>query len=304
MELTTTEVVSLRRPLKERVRRNMQRVWASAYMRYGLVILVTLGLLALFADVLSTHEATRLNPAERLQSPSGSHFFGTDNLGRDVYSQTLAGARLSLFIGATVVAISIPVGAAIGMVSGYNRRADAVIMRVVDGLSAFPSLVFALALMAALGASVVNVIIALTVTYLPRTARIARGSTLAVRELMYIDAERAMGSSAFRIMRYHILPNIMAPILVLASFTFATAILVEAGLSFLGSRRGRGRTELGQDDLGRAGVHQQQGLPDGVPRRGHCRHGARAEPAWRRPAGRAGPAPAGTVQGRRGLARP
>ena len=145
MELTTTEVVSLRRPLKERVRRNMQRVWASAYMRYGLAILITLGLLALFADVLSTHEATRLNPAERLQSPSGSHFFGTDNLGRDVYSQTLAGARLSLFIGATVVAISIPVGAAIGMVSGYNRRADAVIMRIVDGLSAFPSLVFALA---------------------------------------------------------------------------------------------------------------------------------------------------------------
>ena len=235
MELTTTEVVSLRRPLKERVRRNMQRVWASAYMRYGLAILITLGLLALFADVLSTHEATRLNPAERLQSPSASHFFGTDNLGRDVYSQTLAGARLSLFIGATVVAISIPGGAAIGMVSGYNRRADAVIMRIVDGLSAFPSLVFALALMAALGASVINVIIALTVTYLPRTARIARGSTLAVRELMYIDAERAMGSSAFRIMRYHILPNIMAPILVLASFTFATAILVEAGLSFLGA---------------------------------------------------------------------
>ena len=235
MELTTTEAVSLRRPLKERFRRNMQRVWASAYMRYGLAILVTLSLLAIFADVLSTHEATRLNPAERLQSPSSSHFFGTDNLGRDVYSQTLAGARLSLFIGATVVVISIPVGTAIGMFSGYNRKADAVIMRVVDGLSAFPSLVFALALMAALGASVVNVIIALTVTYLPRTARIARGSTLAVRELMYIDAERAMGSSTLRVMWYHILPNIMAPILVLASFTFATAILVEAGLSFLGA---------------------------------------------------------------------
>ena len=235
MELTTTEVVSLRRPIKERVRRNFQRIWASAYMRYGLAILVTLGIVALFADVIATHEATRLYPADRLQAPSREHFFGTDNLGRDVFSQTLAGARLSLLIGATVVAISIPIGTAIGMVSGYNRRADAVIMRVVDGLSAFPSLVFALALMAALGASVVNVIIALTVTYLPRTARIARGSTLAVRGLMYIDAERAIGSSALRVMRYHILPNIMAPILVLASFTFATAILVEAGLSFLGA---------------------------------------------------------------------
>ncbi len=235
MELTTTEVVSLRRPIKERVRRNFQRIWASAYMRYGLAILVTLGIVALFADVIATHEATRLYPADRLQAPSREHFFGTDNLGRDVFSQTLAGARLSLLIGATVVAISIPIGTAIGMVSGYNRRADAVIMRVVDGLSAFPSLVFALALMAALGASVVNVIIALTVTYLPRTARIARGSTLAVRGLMYIDAERAIGSSTLRVMRYHILPNIMAPILVLASFTFATAILVEAGLSFLGA---------------------------------------------------------------------
>ena len=204
-------------------------------MRYGLAILVTLSIIALFADVLATHEATRLYPADRLLAPSGEHFFGTDNLGRDVYSQTLAGARLSLLIGATVVGISIPIGTAIGMVSGYNRRADAVIMRVVDGLSAFPSLVFALALMAALGASVINVIIALTVTYLPRTARIARGSTLAVRGLMYIDAELAIGSSQLRVMRYHILPNIMAPILVLASFTFATAILVEAGLSFLGA---------------------------------------------------------------------
>ena len=235
MELTTTEVVSLRRPLKERVRRNFQRIWASAYMRYGLAILVTLSIIAVFADVLATHEATRLYPADRLLAPSSEHFFGTDNLGRDVYSQTLSGARLSRCIGATVVGISIPIGTAIGMVAGYNRRADAIIMRVVDGLSAFPSLVFALALMAALGASVVNVIIALTVTYLPRTARIARGSTLAVRGLMYIDAERAIGSSALRVMRYHILPNIMAPILVLASFTFATAILVEAGLSFLGA---------------------------------------------------------------------
>ena len=110
MQLTSTEVVSLRRPLKERVRRNFQRLWASGYMRYGAAILIALTLMAVFADVLATHEATRLNPAERLQSPSGSHFFGTDNLGRDVYSQTLAGARLSLFIGATVVAISIPQG--------------------------------------------------------------------------------------------------------------------------------------------------------------------------------------------------
>ena len=303
MELTSTEAVSLRRPLKERVKRNFQRVWASAYMRYGAAILITLSLVALFADVLATHEATRLYPAERLQTPSLAHFFGTDNLGRDVYSQTLAGARLSLFIGATVVAISIPIGTAIGMISGYNRRADAVIMRVVDGLSAFPSLVFALALMAALGASVVNVIIALTVTYLPRTARIARGSTLAVRELMYIDAERAIGSSALRIMRFHILPNIMAPILVLASFTFATAILVEAGLSFLGAGVGADVPSLGTHDLGRAGDHQQPRLPDGVPGRSHRHNRAGPEPAGRRPARRAGPAAARPVPGRRGLGR-
>ena len=204
-------------------------------MRVGAVILTLLALIAIFADVIATHEATRLNPAIRLQAPSGEHYFGTDNLGRDVFSMTLAGARLSLFIGATVVAVSIPLGTAIGLVSGYFPRADTVIMRIVDGLSAFPSLVFALALMAALGASVMNVIIALTVTYLPRTARIARGSTLAIRGLMYIDAEKAIGSSAIRVMAFHILPNIMAPLLVLASFTFATAILVEAGLSFLGA---------------------------------------------------------------------
>jgi peptide/nickel transport system permease protein len=195
-------------------------------------VLVTL--LALFAPWVTPYGPMAMKISDRIQSPRLAHWFGTDELGRDVFSRVVFGARYSLMIGALVVLISVTGGVLLGLVAGFFRRLDGPIMRFVDAMMSFPDILLAIALVAVLGASMTNVILALAIVYTPRVARVVRASTLVVRELLFIEAARALGVSTWRILFIHILNNIASPILVQATFIFAYAVLAEAGLSFLG----------------------------------------------------------------------
>jgi peptide/nickel transport system permease protein len=200
----------------------------------GAVILVAVVLLALFAPWLTPYDPMTLKILDRLQSPRAAHWFGTDELGRDVFSRVIFGARYSLLIGALVVLISTIGGVLFGLAAGFFRRLDGPVMRLVDAMMSFPDILLAIALVAVLGASMTNVILALAIVYTPRVARVVRASTLVVRELLFIEAARALGISTWRILFIHVLQNIASPILVQATFIFAYAVLAEAGLSFLG----------------------------------------------------------------------
>jgi peptide/nickel transport system permease protein len=200
----------------------------------GAVILAAVALLALFAPWLTPYDPMALKILDRLQSPRAAHWFGTDELGRDVFSRVVFGARYSLLIGALVVVISMVCGVLLGLAAGFFRHLDGPVMRLVDAMMSFPDILLAIALVAVLGASMTNVILALAIVYTPRVARVVRASTLVVRELLFIEAARALGISTWRILFIHILQNIASPILVQATFIFAYAVLAEAGLSFLG----------------------------------------------------------------------
>ncbi len=200
----------------------------------GALILAVVALLAIFAPWLTPYDPMALKILDRLQSPRAAHWFGTDELGRDVFSRVIFGARYSLLIGALVVVISMVCGVLLGLAAGFFRRLDGPVMRLVDAMMSFPDILLAIALIAVLGASMSNVILALAIVYTPRVARVVRASTLVVRELLFIEAARALGISTWRILFIHILHNIASPILVQATFIFAYAVLAEAGLSFLG----------------------------------------------------------------------
>ena len=211
-----------------------QRVLANRSVVAGALILLAFVLAALLAGVLSTHNPTRLEPAARLQPPSVRHFLGTDEFGRDVWSLVLHGSRISLLVGVTTMALTSVGGIAVGLVAGFSRRLDIVVMRVMDGLMAFPAILLAIALMAVRGPGVWNVIFALSVVYMPRTAMLIRSTVLSIRELDYVQAARALGREDAGIAVRHILPNCVGPLLVQGSFIFAYAILAEAILGFLG----------------------------------------------------------------------
>ena len=201
----------------------------------GLIVLSVMVSIALVAGFIDKIDPYALDPFTRLQSMSAEHWFGTDNVGRDVYSRTVHGGRISLVVGALVAVVVSLVGAALGLTVGYFRRVDEVVMRFMDGVMAFPSLLLALALIAALGASFINIIIVISVVDTPRMVRVVRGSVLSVREMDFVTAAVALGAKAPRVMGLHILPNIMAPVIIQATFVFASAMLTEAALSFLGA---------------------------------------------------------------------
>jgi peptide/nickel transport system permease protein len=212
----------------------LRRLLANRSVVAGALILLVFVLAALLAGVLSTHNPTRLEPAARLQPPSAKHFLGTDEFGRDVWSLVLHGSRISLLVGVTTMLLTSVGGIAVGLVAGFSRRLDTVVMRVMDGLMAFPAILLAIALMAVRGPGVWNVIFALSVVYMPRTAMLIRSTVLSIRELDYVQAARALGREDAGIALRHILPNCVGPLLVQGSFVFAYAILAEAILGFLG----------------------------------------------------------------------
>jgi peptide/nickel transport system permease protein len=216
-----------------------KRLWRGAHrnpnMAYGIIIVVLMGLIAILAPVLHTVDPVKPKPTERFIAPSAERWFGTDNIGRDVYSRTLYGTRVSLAVAAAVSLIAITAGGLLGAIAGYDRRADMIVMRIMDGLMSIPSILLGIALMAALGGSVQNVIIALSVTETPIAVRIVRSSVLSVREMVYIDAARIVGANTWRIILRHILPNVVAPLIVQGTFIASAAVLLEAYLSFLGA---------------------------------------------------------------------
>ncbi|MDU9004547.1 ABC transporter permease [Sedimentitalea todarodis] len=205
-------------------------------MWLGGVLLGLVVLLAIFAPVIATTDPAALNPAMRVRPPSAAAFFGTDMLGRDVFSRCIYGARVSLIVGLGVAVLASAIGMVIGLVAGFTRWADGLIMRVMDGMMSIPAILLAIALMTLLrGGSVFNVILAITLAEIPRVARLTRSAVLSVRELAYVEAAVACGTSKFGIIRQHILPNTIAPITVQATYICASAMITEAILSFIGA---------------------------------------------------------------------
>jgi len=219
-----------------KVRRGL---WGFAYrnptIAVGGTIVLLLILMAIFAPYLGTTDPTALAPARRTREPSAQYWFGTDMLGRDVYSRVIYGARVSLFVGFAVAFFASIIGLAIGLVSGFVRWADGIIMRVMDGLMSIPSILLAIALMALTRGSVGNVILAITVAEIPRVSRLVRGVVLSLREQPYVDAAIASGTKAPVIIWRHILPNTIAPMTVQATYVCASAMIVESILSFIGA---------------------------------------------------------------------
>ncbi len=190
---------------------------------------------AVLAPLVAPYNPQRMDIIHRLTAPSALHWLGTDDFGRDVFSRLLIGARLSMLAGTLVVAFAIVAGTALGLVAGYVKRLDDMLMRFADALMAFPDILLAIALMAALGPSLLNVVLALGTVYTPRVARLVRGATLVLRRTQFVEAAETLGAGDARIVRVHILPNLFSLLIVQATFIFAAAVLTEAALSFLGA---------------------------------------------------------------------
>lgn len=192
-------------------------------------------LIALLAPFLGTRDPTALAPARRTREPSALYWFGTDMLGRDVYSRVIYGSQVSLMVGFSVAALAAIMGTTLGLVAGFTRRVDAIVMRVMDGLMSIPPILLAIALMALTRASVKNVIIAISIAEFPRVCRLVRGVVLSLREQPYVEAAIASGTRVPVIIWKHILPNTLAPLMVQATFICASAMIAEATLSFIGA---------------------------------------------------------------------
>ena len=216
-----------------------QRAWR--YVRrhptmiFGGVLLLIMMMMAVFAPYLGTVDPQALSPIRRLRWPSVQYWFGTDMLGRDVYSRTVYGARVSLIVGLSVALLATTIGLFIGVVAGFTRWVDAIVMRIMDGLMSIPSVLIAIALMALTRASMENVIFAITVADVPRVTRLVRGIVLTLREQPYVEAAIASGTRLPTILWRHIVPNTLPPLLVQGTFVAAGAMITEAILSFIGA---------------------------------------------------------------------
>lgn len=200
----------------------------------GLLIIGFMFLLAIFADIIQIRAPERMQVKLRFKTPDFAYPLGTDNYGRDIFSRLVHGARLSLSIGLAVALVTGILGTMIGVLAGYFKKLDSPLMRLMDALMAFPAILLAIAIAAALGPSAINAVIALVAVYTPRTARIVRSTVLVIREMDYVQAAKACGARDAWILLRHVLPNSMAPLIVQLTFIFAYAILAEAILSFLG----------------------------------------------------------------------
>jgi peptide/nickel transport system permease protein len=225
--MTTPTSPPARGKLADFIRRNPTIV-------VGGILLLIITLAALFAPVIA-RDPIAFEPINRLKGPSSEFWLGTDSLGRDVYSRMVYGARISLMVGLLVALITVISGSVIGLMAGYFPRVDAVVMRLMDGIMAIPSILLAIALVALLGSSVKVVIIAIAIPEIPRVTRLVRAVVLSVRDLPYVEAARSNGTRVAKLLRRHILPSTVAPLIVQATYICASAILTEAGLSFLGA---------------------------------------------------------------------
>jgi peptide/nickel transport system permease protein len=200
----------------------------------GAIILALMALIGLAAPLIAG-DPVLMQPAQRLRPPSAQYWLGTDNLGRDVFARTVYGARVSLLVGLTVAFLSVSIGLTIGLLAGFFRTADTIVMRFMDGLMAIPAILLAIALVSLTRASVGIVIIAITIPEIPRVVRLVRSVVLSVREAPYVEAAVAGGAPTWKILLRHIMPSTFPPLIVQATYICASAILIEASLSFLGA---------------------------------------------------------------------
>lgn len=218
--------------LAKRLRWRALRKYPTLFL--GVLLLVIIALIAVFASYIAPYDPLTLNPLERLKGPSEAHLFGTDALGRDVFSRAVWGGRVSLVVGLSVAFLATACGVVLGLLAGFVRWTDALIMRVMDGLMAIPDILLAIALMAVIEGSLGTVILAITIPQVPRVVRLVRSLALSLREQQYVEAAHAVGTKLTTILRRHVLPNMVTPLIVQATFIAASAVLTEAVLSFLG----------------------------------------------------------------------
>jgi peptide/nickel transport system permease protein len=200
----------------------------------GLVLIALMAVMSLAAPWIANYDPLAINPLLRLKPPSAQHYFGTDGLGRDVFSRAIWGGRVSLVVAFTVAILATVLGVLLGLTAGFVRGADAIIMRIMDGMMAIPDILLAIALMAVIRASLTTVVIAITIPQIPRVVRLVRSLSLSLRERLFVEAAHAIGTRLHVILWRHVLPNILTPLIVQATFIAATAVLTEAVLSFLG----------------------------------------------------------------------
>ncbi|MEC0202132.1 ABC transporter permease [Paenibacillus lautus] len=220
---------------KEQRALGYRRLRSNYGLLIGATIFVLLVILALIGPLFTNYGPYDMKVVERLTPPGAEHWLGTDEFGRDLLTRLLYGARVSISVGLAVALLSSALGLVIGVYATYYKTLDHILMRICDGLIAIPGILLAIALMAALGASAINVITALTIVFTPNIARVVRSAALVVREQTYIEAMHVQGASSTRIIWQHIVPNTLSPLLVQATFVFAEAIISEAALSFLGA---------------------------------------------------------------------
>lgn len=221
--------------LQEQRRIKLRRLFRNRLSMLGAIIVLLMIIIAVAAPLIAPQDPYAITVANRLLPPSHAHWFGTDSMGEDVFSRVIYGARISMMVGFCVSVLAGVVGMLLGLYASTNKILDNILMRICDGLKSIPSMLFAICLMTILGADVKNVIFSLAITSIPNMARIARSEALVVREQTYIEALRSMGASESRILWRHIMPNIISPVIVQMTFVFASSIIQEAALSFLGA---------------------------------------------------------------------
>ncbi len=220
---------------RSRLRATVDTILLNRLAVTGLIILLLLVIAAAIGPLVAPYGINEISIPDRLQGPSASHWFGTDDLGRDLFSRVIIGSRVSLMVGFIAVGIALLIGVPIGLASGfYGGAVDSWLMRLMDILFALPAILLAIAVLAVLGPGIGNAMIAIGIVYTPIFARITRGSVLTIKESVFVSAARSLGATDIRILRTHILPNVVAPITVQTSLSLAFAILAEAALSFLG----------------------------------------------------------------------
>jgi len=211
------------------------QVMATRAGAFGLIVVALLLAVAIFSPLFASYNPNAIAPIDRLQGPSVAHFFGTDQLGRDLYSRVVYGTRIAVGVSVVVMSISLGIGMLMGIVAAYAPRViDQLILLIFDIINSFPRLILALALVAVLGAGLSNVILLISVVFIPQFGRVARAQTIAIRNSLFLEAEQVLGTQPWRILLHHLLPNIIGPIFVLSSMNIPVVITIEAGLIFRG----------------------------------------------------------------------